>query len=128
MAADLAGVALASADGKSTNHYGPKQPAAARLGDTWFRDNGESIEIWIYQLTDTGEPGWVALATDLNHAQVSAELAEARAEVEAAKPLLTMPKLPLPLSVLASPKPKPRSARRAKQPARPKPQHGKLRL
>lgn len=85
MAADLAGVALASADGKSTNHYGPKQPAAARLGDTWFRDNGETIEIWIYQLTDTGEPGWVALATDLNHAQVSAELAEARAEVEAAK-------------------------------------------
>ena len=85
MAADLAGVALASADGKSTNHYGPKQPAAARLGDTWFRDNGESIEIWIYQVTDTGEPGWVALATDLNHAQVSAELAEARAEVEAAK-------------------------------------------
>ncbi|CAB0561900.1 peptidase [Corynebacterium diphtheriae] len=84
-AADLAGVALASADGKSTNHYGPKQPAAARLGDTWFKDNGESIEIWIYQLTDTGEPGWVALATDLNHAQVSAELAEARAEVEAAK-------------------------------------------
>lgn len=85
MAADLAGVALASADGKSTNHYGPKQPAAARLGDTWFRDNGESIEIWIYQVTDTGEPGWVALATDLNHAQVSAELAEARAEMEAAK-------------------------------------------
>ncbi|CAB1016217.1 peptidase [Corynebacterium diphtheriae] len=84
-AADLAGVALASADGKSTNHYGPKQPSAARLGDTWFKDNGESIEIWIYQLTDTGEPGWVALATDLNHAQVSAELAEARAEVEAAK-------------------------------------------
>ncbi|MHC9700022.1 phage tail spike protein [Corynebacterium diphtheriae] len=85
IAADLAGVALASADGKSTNHYGPKQPSAARLGDTWFKDNGEQIEIWIYQLTDTGEPGWVALATDLNHAQVSAELAEARAEVEAAK-------------------------------------------
>ncbi|OCA94128.1 peptidase [Actinobaculum suis] len=84
-AADLASVALASADGKSTNHYGPTQPAAARLGDAWFKDNGESIEIWIYQLTDTGEPGWVALATDLNHAQVSAELAEARAEVEAAK-------------------------------------------
>lgn len=85
MAADLAGVALASADGKTTNHYGPKQPAAACLGDTWFKDNGETIEIWIYQVTDTGEPGWVALATDLNHAQVSAELAEARSEVEATK-------------------------------------------
>lgn len=85
MAADLAGVALASADGKSTNHYGPTQPPTARLGDTWFKDNGETTEIWIYQATDTGEPGWVALATDLNHAQVTAELAAARAEVEAAQ-------------------------------------------
>ena len=83
-ASDLAGVALASADGKTTNHYGPTQPATARLGDTWFKDNGETAEIWIYQVTDTGQPGWVALATDLNHAQVAAELAAARAEVEAA--------------------------------------------
>lgn len=84
-ASDLAGVALASADGKTTNHYGPTQPAAARLGDTWFKDSGETTEIWIYQVTDTGQPGWVALATDLNHAQVSAELAAARVEVEAAQ-------------------------------------------
>lgn len=85
VAQDLAGVALASADGKTTNHYGPIHPATARLGDTWFRDNGENVEIWVYQITDTGEPGWVALATDLNHAQVTAELATARAEVEAAQ-------------------------------------------
>lgn len=84
-ASDLAGVALASADGKTTNHYGTDQPAAARLGDTWFKNNGEQIEIWVYQVTDTGQPGWVALATDLNHAQVTAELAAARAEVEAAQ-------------------------------------------
>lgn len=81
-ASDTAGFALASADGKNTNHYGSIQPANARLGDTWFKSNGETTEIWIYQLTDTGQPGWVALATDLNHAQISAELDAARAEVD----------------------------------------------
>lgn len=83
-AEDVAGFALASADGKNTNHYGTTQPTSARLGDTWFRQNGEQVEIWIYQLTDTGQPGWVSLATDLNHAQVQAELDAARAEVDQA--------------------------------------------
>ena len=77
-ASDAAGFALASADGKNTNHYGTTQPAKAKLGDTWFKSNGETTEIWIYRLTDTGQPGWVALATDLNHAQISAELDAAR--------------------------------------------------
>ena len=77
-ASDTAGFALASADGKNTNHYGTTQPANAKLGDTWFKSNGETTEIWIYRLTDTGQPGWVALATDLNHAQISAELDAAR--------------------------------------------------
>ena len=80
-ASDAAGFALASADGKNTNHYGSIQPAKAKLGDTWFRQNGEQVEIWIYRLTDTGQPGWVALATDLNHAQISAELDAARTQV-----------------------------------------------
>ncbi|CRH60376.1 Phage-related protein [Chlamydia trachomatis] len=81
-ASDAAGFALASADGKNTNHYDTTQPATAQLGDTWFKSNGETTEIWIYRLTDTGQPGWVALATDLNHAQISAELDAARAEVD----------------------------------------------
>lgn len=81
----LAGAALASADGKNTNHYGATQPAQAQLGDIWFKDNGEQTEIWIYKSTDTGQPGWVALATDLNHAQVTAELTKTRTEVSQAK-------------------------------------------
>lgn len=81
-ASDAAGFALASADGKNTNHYDTIQPEKAQLGDTWFRANGETTEIWIYQLTDTGQPGWIALATDLNHVQISAELDAARAEVD----------------------------------------------
>lgn len=84
-ASQLAGVALASADGKNTNHYGQAQPARARLGDIWFKENSEQTEIWIYRVTDTGQPGWVALATDLNHAQVSAELEKAKVEVAQAK-------------------------------------------
>ncbi|WP_353065947.1 phage tail spike protein [Arcanobacterium hippocoleae] len=80
-ASDVAGFALASADGKNTNHYGSAQPEKAQLGDTWFKSNGETTEIWIYRLTDTGQPGWVALATDLNHAQVQAELDAARTQV-----------------------------------------------
>ena len=81
----LAGVALASADGKNTNHYDATQPAQAQLGDIWFKDNGEQTEIWIYRVTDTGQPGWVGLATDLNHAQVTAELSKTRTEISQAK-------------------------------------------
>ncbi|WP_028822316.1 phage tail spike protein [Propionimicrobium lymphophilum] len=81
----LAGVALASADGKNTNHYGATQPAQAQLGDIWFKEDGEQTEIWIYKNTDTGQPGWVALATDLNHAQVTAELSKTRTEISQAK-------------------------------------------
>lgn len=81
----LAGVALASADGKNTNHYGATQPAQAQLGDIWFKEDGGQTEIWIYKSTDTAQPGWVGLATDLNHAQVSAELSKTRTEVSQAR-------------------------------------------
>lgn len=84
-AQQAASIALASADGKNTNHYGTTQPVSARLGDVWFKDNGEQVGIWIYKLTDTGQPGWVSLATDLNHAQVSTELEQAKTEVTQAK-------------------------------------------
>ena len=84
-AQQVASIALASADGKNTNHYGTTQPVSARLGDVWFKENGEQVGIWIYKLTDTGQPGWVSLATDLNHALVSAELKKAKTEVAQAK-------------------------------------------
>lgn len=84
-AQQAASIALASADGKNTNHYGTTQPVSARLGDVWFKDNGEQVGIWIYKTTDTGQPGWVSLATDLNHAQVSTELEQAKTEVTQAK-------------------------------------------
>lgn len=80
-ATDVAGLALTSADGKNTNHYGPTQPASARVGDTWFKHNGETVEIWVYTTINSGEPGWVAIATDVNHAQVTADLEAAKHDV-----------------------------------------------
>lgn len=80
-ASQVAGVALASADGKNTNHYGTTQPVSARLGDVWFKDNGEQVGIWIYKATDTGQPGWVSLATDLNAAQLAANLQAAKTQI-----------------------------------------------
>lgn len=77
----LAGVALASADGKNTNHYGTTQPESARLGDVWFKDNGEQVGIWIYKATDTGQPGWISLATDLNGAELAANLQAAKTQI-----------------------------------------------
>lgn len=77
----LAGVALASADGKNTNHYGTTQPTTARLGDVWFKDNGEQVGIWIYKATDTGQPGWISLATDLNAAELAANLQAAKTQI-----------------------------------------------
>ncbi|MDU4245208.1 MAG: peptidase, partial [Varibaculum cambriense] len=77
----LAGVALASADGKNTNHYGTTQPTTARLGDVWFKDNGEQVGIWIDKATDTGQPGWISLATDLNAAELSANLQAAKTQI-----------------------------------------------
>lgn len=84
-AQQAASIALASANGKNTNHYGASAPVSAQLGDVWFKDNGEQVGIWIYRVTDTGQPGWVSLATDLNHALVSAELEKAKTEVAQAK-------------------------------------------
>lgn len=80
-ASQVAGVALASADGKNTNHYGTTQPVSARLGDVWFKDNGEQVGIWIYKATDTGQPTWVSLATDLNGAELAANLQAAKTQI-----------------------------------------------
>ena len=80
-AQQAASIALASADGKNTNHYGTTQPVSARLGDVWFKDNGEQVGIWIYKATDTGQPRWVSLATDLNGAELAANLQAAKTQI-----------------------------------------------
>lgn len=55
---ETANLAMASADGKTTNFYGFDEPSNPRPGDTWFKRNGEETEIWQYEEVD-GVPMWV---------------------------------------------------------------------
>jgi phage minor structural protein len=80
---DEANYALASANGKNVNYYGSVSPANPRKGDVWFKENGDKIEIWIYE-TRNGAVQWYALSTDLTQEQLRQELEEAKTLVEEA--------------------------------------------
>lgn len=76
------GAALAaqvSADGKNTIHYGAIQPRTAQIGDTWFKENGEKTEIWVYTLGTNNQPTWKSVASDINSSQIQADLDELEA-------------------------------------------------
>ena len=79
-----ANFALQSANGKNTNFYGPATPANPRPGDLWFKENGDKLELWVYETRD-GVTQWYPLLTDLTQEEMKAELAEAAALVEEAK-------------------------------------------
>lgn len=50
---------LPSANGWNGNHYDSEtEPENPRIGDIWFKKNGEAEEIWTYDLID-GSPKWV---------------------------------------------------------------------
>ena len=75
-----ANYALTSANGKNTNYYGTAIPKNPRVGDLWFKENGEKIEIWIYE-TKEGITQWFALSNDLTQEQIKQELANAQEQV-----------------------------------------------
>jgi phage minor structural protein len=80
---DEANFALASANGKNVNYYGSVTPANPRKGDVWYRENGDKLEIWIYESRD-GITQWYPLSTDLTQEELRQELGEAKALVEEA--------------------------------------------
>jgi len=80
-AKDDANFALLSANGKNTNYYGSATPASPQKGDIWFKENGEKIEIWLYD-TRENVTQWFPLSTDLTQEVI-------RQELEAAKSLVT---------------------------------------
>ncbi len=83
-AAAEANYALQSANGKNTNFYGAATPTHPRPGDLWYKENGDKLELWVYE-TREGVTQWYPLLTDLTQEQMKAELAEAAAMVEEAK-------------------------------------------
>jgi phage minor structural protein len=81
---DNANFALKSANGKNTNFYGDEEPEEPREGDLWFRENGEKVEMWIYETRDEITQ-WFPLSTDLTQEEMRQELEETAELVVEAK-------------------------------------------
>jgi phage minor structural protein len=81
---DNSNFALKSANGKNTNFYGSEEPDNPRINDLWFKENGDKIEIWIYDERDDVIQ-WFPLSTDLTQEQMRQELEAAKALVAEAK-------------------------------------------
>ncbi|EEO9482008.1 hypothetical protein G7E55_003296 [Listeria monocytogenes] len=78
-AKDDANYALTAANGKNTNFYGPDTPANPKLGDVWYKENGEKLEMWVYETRD-GVTQWYALANDLTAEEVKQAVVQAQEE------------------------------------------------
>ena len=78
-AKDDANYALTAANGKNTNFYGPDTPANPKLGDVWYKENGDKLEMWVYESRD-GVTQWYALANDLTAEEVKQAVAQAQEE------------------------------------------------
>ena len=74
---DNANFALRSANGKNTNFYGDEEPDNAREGDLWFKENGEKLELWVFEKRD-GVTQWFPLINDLTQEEIRLELEEAK--------------------------------------------------
>lgn len=81
-AKDLAIQAMASADGLNTVYHGPARPSKARVGDTWFEDDGSGkINIWAYQQDTNGTTQWVQIAGDITSAQIQTQIENLTSEI-----------------------------------------------
>ena len=78
-AKDDVNYALTAANGKNTNFYGPDTPANPKLGDVWYKENGDKLEMWVYESRD-GVTQWYALANDLTAEEVKQAVAQAQEE------------------------------------------------
>lgn len=78
-AKDDANYALTAANGKNTNFYRPDTPANPKLGDVWYKENGDKLEMWVYETRD-GVTQWYALANDLTAEEVKQAVVQAQEE------------------------------------------------
>ena len=69
---------------RAVNYYGSMEPPNPRIGDLWFKENGDKLELWIYETRD-GVTQWYALLSDLMFEEMRQELADAVTLVEEAK-------------------------------------------
>ena len=70
---------MTAANGKNTNFYGPDTPANPKQGDVWYKENGDKLEMWVYETRD-GVTQWYALSNDLTAEKVKQAVAQAQEE------------------------------------------------
>jgi phage minor structural protein len=82
-AQDEANFALTAANGKNTNFYGTATPVNPRLGDVWYKENGDKLEMWVYE-TREGVTQWFPLITDLTQEAVKQAVEQAQSDANIA--------------------------------------------
>ncbi len=82
-AKDDANYALSSANGKNTNFYGDATPANPKLGDVWYKENGNKLEMWVYETRD-GVTQWYPLMTDMTAEKIKQAVEQAQSDANTA--------------------------------------------
>lgn len=73
---------LPSANGWNGNHYDSEtEPENPRIGDIWFKKNGEAEEIWTYDVID-GSPKWVLKVSSAPNQELKEAIEEVKKIVQ----------------------------------------------
>ncbi|MDN7144450.1 hypothetical protein QS460_00770 [Liquorilactobacillus mali] len=80
---------LSGRQGATGNYiYGPdtiQTPVDAKIGDLWYKQNGNKVELWQYQRQSDGTGEWVLTNSDTTGVEISENVATAMADVDTAK-------------------------------------------
>jgi phage minor structural protein len=64
---------------RASTYYGANEPSNPREADLWYKDNGDKLELWIYE-TREGATQWWPLISDLTNEELKQSLEQAKAE------------------------------------------------
>jgi phage-related protein len=73
-AVESGSVALPQAgNDRASTYYGANEPSNPRMGDLWYKDNGDKLELWIYE-TRGNVTQWWPLISDLTNEELKQSL------------------------------------------------------
>ncbi|MFT9451578.1 MAG: hypothetical protein ABF594_05115, partial [Liquorilactobacillus ghanensis] len=61
------------------------EPTTAKIGDEWYKQNGNKIELWQYVRQSDGTGKWELMVSDLTGEEIKANVDKAMAEADTAK-------------------------------------------
>jgi hypothetical protein len=62
-----------------------QEPNTAKIGDQWYKQNGNKVELWQYVRQSDGSGKWTLIVSDLTSVEISANVDKAMAEADTAK-------------------------------------------